>query len=354
LHLAEVLELRAQPAAGILIGLTRRCPLSCEHCSTSSTMSSEEAPAEMFERFVASFRPDDRPELMVVSGGEAFLRPALLQRMADRARIVGCRTMALSGMFWASERRIPPPIRRAIDSLDHFSASLDMFHEREVRREDVYRVFDTLLSEGKDVSFHLVGLGPDDPYLVERTEEIRRTFDDRVPIVVNSVGAAGRAAAWLKLGPAPEAAASPDPCTRAAWPLVAFDGTIVACGNDEIAHSGAPAHLRLGHVGVDGWPEVRARTTESPLLRAIRTFGPRYLADRYGESTPCNGYCSTCARLGGEPALTARVAVAMSGEGARTVEEQVISLTREAGPASFIKRFGMPKYAHLVTLAQER
>jgi hypothetical protein len=308
----------------------------------------------MFDRFVASFRANDHPELMLISGGEAFLRPALLKRMADRGREVGCRTMALSGMFWASERRIPPAIRRAVDSLDHFSASLDVFHEREVRREHVYRVFDTLLSDDKDLSFHLVGLGPNDPYLAERTAEICRVFDERVPILVNQVAPAGRAAAWLKQRlPAEPAAVSPDPCTRAAWPLIAFDGTIVACGNDEIAHSGAPAHLRLGHASVDGWPEVRARASMSPMLRAIRTFGPRYVADRHGEATACNGYCSTCARLSDEPALVERVAAAMSRDGARIIEHQAISLTRQAGPESFIRRYGMAEYAHLVTLGRQ-
>src|SRR6188508_1920112 len=134
LHLVELLALRPVPAAGVSLALTRRCPLSCAHCATRSTMSSEEGPAELFVGFVDSFGPDDRPEVLAISGGEAFLRPALVRELAERASLVGCRTMALSGMFWASERRIPPAIRRAIDALDHFSVSLDVFHELEVRR----------------------------------------------------------------------------------------------------------------------------------------------------------------------------------------------------------------------------
>src|SRR5215831_11203294 len=145
-----MLALRPIPAAGVSIALTRRCPLSCAHCSTRSTLDSEEGAAEMFLRFVDTFRPDNHPELMAVSGGEAFLRPDLVRELAERARLAGCRTMALSGMFWARARRIPPPIKRAIDALDHFSVSLDVFHQREVRREDVYRVLETLLEEGKD------------------------------------------------------------------------------------------------------------------------------------------------------------------------------------------------------------
>src|SRR5262245_1749460 len=187
----------------------------------------------MFLRFVDTFEPDCRPELLALSGGEALLRPTLVRELAERAAAVGCRTGALSGMFWAKARRIPPPIKRAIDALDHFGASLDVFHEREVDRHDVYRVFDALLAEGKDVSLHLVGLGPDDPSLAERTEAVRERFEDRIPMLVNGVNAVGRAADWLDEpagGPSP-AEVEADPCTLANWPLVAFDGTIVACGN---------------------------------------------------------------------------------------------------------------------------
>src|SRR3954464_1969621 len=168
MHLADYLAIRSIPAAGVSLALTRRCPLSCAHCATNSTFTSEEAPAELFLHFVDSFTVDDHPEVLAISGGEAFLRPALLATLAERAALVGCRTAALSGMFWAKARRIPPPIKRAIDVLDHFSCSLDIFHEREVRREDVYRVLHVLLSEGKDVSIHVTGLDADDPYIVER------------------------------------------------------------------------------------------------------------------------------------------------------------------------------------------
>ena len=235
----------------------------------------------MFVRFVDTFTVDDHPGVLAVSGGEAFLRPKLLRDLADRAAEVGTKTAALSGMFWAKDRRIPPPIKRAIDALDHFSCSLDVFHEREVKRADVYRALDTLLSEGKDVSMHLVGLDADDPYLVERTAEIRDLFDGRVPMLVNAVNSYGRAAEWLDAADATAPpSVQPNPCTLAAWPLVAFDGTVVACGNDDVVDGPAPAHLRLGHANVDGWPAIKARMLTSSLLRAIRTFGPEHIAHR--------------------------------------------------------------------------
>jgi hypothetical protein len=306
----------------------------------------------MFLAFVDSFTVEDHPEALAISGGEAFLRPALLQELAERAALVGCKTAALSGMFWAKSKRIPPPIKRAIDALDHFSCSLDVFHEREVKRADVYRALETLLSEGKDVSMHLVGLDAGDPYLVERTAEIRDLFDGRVPMLVNAVNSYGRAAEWLDdedaFAPPTEEA---NPCSLAAWPLVAFDGTVVACGNDDVVDGPAPPHLRLGHAGVDGWPAIKARTLTSSLLRAIRTFGPEHVNARHGSGTiACDGYCSTCQQFSDDPGLVAGVEEYMDGPSGTLVEEQVFALQRHAGGQGFIRRFGMPKYADLITL----
>ena len=303
----------------------------------------------MFVRFVDSFTVKDHPQALAISGGEAFLRPALVQDLAERAALVGTRSIALSGMFWAKSRRIPPPIKRAIDAIDHFSCSLDVFHEREVEREDVYRALDTLLAEGKDVSVHLVGLDADDPYLAERTTEIRGRFDDRVPMVVNAVNAYGRAAEWLEGDSTPSVEANP--CTLAAWPIVAFDGTIVACGNDDVVDGPAPAHLRLGHANSDGWPAIRARSQTSAMLRAIRTFGPEYLVARHGSATiACNGYCQTCRQFSGDPGFVDGVEAYMDTPSGRLVEEQVFALQRHASATGFIRRFGMRRYADLVAL----
>jgi hypothetical protein len=255
-------------------------------------------------------------------------------------------------MFFARGREIPPAIRRAIDAVDHFSASLDVFHEREVSRRDVFRVLARLLEEGKDVSLQVVGLGDDDPYLADVTSDIRRTFDDRVPVLVGGVAPTGRAAEWLAPAPgAPKSRPEPDPCTLAAWPLVSFDGTIVACCNQHVADGPAPAHLRIGHAAHDDWSTVRERCVGSSMIRAIRLFGPEYLADRHGTGTvTCDGYCSTCVKLSTDPGLLQRVEARMARPQSAALERQVTELQVRAGAIAFARRFGLPRYAELVAL----
>lgn len=352
MHLVDLLSLRPEPAAGISLALTRRCPLSCAHCATNSTLSSEQAPGEMFVQFVESFTPDLHPEVLAISGGEAFLRPRLLQEVAERAHNVGTRTCALSGMFWANQSRIPPAIKRAIDALDHFSASVDIFHEQEVPRRNVFRALDTLLAEGHDLSLHIVGLDADDPYLAEITDEVRRVFGDRVPMLVNGVTPRGRAAQWLEgVSPDPNHPIEPDPCTLAAWPVVAYDGTVVACGNDDVVQGPAPPHLVLGHAQVDGWPVIRSRCLASAVVRAVRTFGPEYVNERYGSgAVTCDGFCSTCQNLSRDLMLEARLDEVMNRGSMAALERQVVDFQHQTGAESFIRRFALPRYADLISL----
>jgi len=351
----DVLALRPVPAGALFLALTRRCPLSCVHCSTNSMLTSEEHEGEMFQRLVDSFTVDDRPEVILMSGGEALLRPKLVRQLAESARSVGCSSQVLSGMFFARGRRIPPPILRAIEAVDHFSASLDYYHEREVSRAEVFRTLDEVIALGKDVSLHIVGLGDDDPYVAGLVADIRRHFDDRVPILVGRVGATGRAREWLDVRESSargEIAA--DPCTIANWPLVAFDGAIVGCCNQDVVdRRPVPAHLLLGHAAEDDWPVVRERYLRSTLMRGVRLFGPEYVADRFGEIVDCEGYCETCVKLSTDATLERRLAEVLARPTTEYVARQVELMQRSGGALAFARRAGSAKYAELIALGYE-
>jgi hypothetical protein len=321
-----------------------------------SAVTSEQQPAEPLRRFARTFTAADHPEFLLLTGGEPLLRPGLVRTLAETARAAGTRSYVLTGAFYAERGGLPAPVRRALSSVDHVAVSVDVFHEEQVPRERVFRLLHEILATGRDVSIQACGTGPDDPYLAGLTGDVRREFGDRVPMLVTTVRPAGRARAWLAAatGPATESAASgipaeppAAPCELLSWPVVAFDGTVAACCNQDVLDARpVPAHLRLGHVSSVTWPEVRRACESSAALRALRTRGPLQLAHRFGAAG--TDYCTTCRSL---PARALRGAEAEAGRpAARLIEQQAIALQQAAGPAGFARRHGDPSRADLVLL----
>ncbi|NEO33064.1 MAG: radical SAM protein [Symploca sp. SIO3C6] len=348
MHLAEIWRSRLSLAKGIYLTLTRRCPLSCAHCSTNSTLESEEISAEKLIKFVKTFTSTDKPEIVLLTGGEALLRPDLVIQLADIAHSVGSKVYLLSGMFFASGNKfIPRKIYDAILSVDHFVASLDVFHEAQVPKMSIFKVFEKLCSQDRDVSFQLTSFGKDDPYLKSTVAEIREYFQDQVPILVANISSIGRAKEWLpksttetklKFG-------DPNPCFISTWPVVAFDGSVVACPHQPVVDGPAPKHLLLGNVAVDDWRTIKKRFLNSSMLRAIRMFGPEYIAQKYSSHKSCEqGYCSSCLGLSRDTNLSNQIEDLMSLDTTSVMEQTIKIMMQESTLAQ------IPEYADLIYL----
>ncbi|WP_435127947.1 radical SAM protein [Actinacidiphila sp. bgisy144] len=373
MELAELMTQRPLPGAGLLLTVTGRCPLHCAHCSTAATMASGEPDAARLRSFVGSFTAEEHPAVLMMTGGEPLLRPGLVTELAASARAAGTRTALLTGAFFVgpaarAERpgahAVPERIWRAVTSVDHFSVSMDAFHERETGRAPVLALLAQVLDAGVATSVHLVGSGPDDPYLADVTADIRHTFGTRVPMLVNSLRRVGRAASWAAAdtaAPDPERAL---PCAMAAWPVVAADGAVLACCNQDVVdRRPAPAHLALGHIGANGWPEISARVRRSPVLRMIRTVGPANLRHRYGaadpaahaaqadpaaQPAPVRGYCDGCRALADQPRVLAAAAAAGAGPAGALLDRYAADGQAAAGAVALVRRHGCAPYADLV------
>ncbi|MFD3994394.1 radical SAM protein [Streptomyces sp. NPDC058548] len=372
MDLAELIGLRPVPCGGLLVALTRRCPMSCAHCSTSSSMAASEEPDQrQLLDFIGSFGAEDRPEVVMLTGGEPLLLPELAARVARLAQAKGSRVALLSGMFFARGGRVPDRIMRTITALDHFSASLDVHHEREVPRADVLRALGAVLDAGVPASIHLTGTGTgpgtrtgagagpgtgpgtgadvDDPYLVDVVADVRRVFGTRMPMLVNEVRPLGRAAGLVRPTPPGPDDSLAAPCALAAWPVVAFDGTVAACCNQwTVDRRPVPPHLRLGHIAEDDWPTVRERSLGSPVLRMLRAVGPRRLHARYETEPAPAGYCRSCHALAERPSVLEGAARDAGGRVGELLDRLTTEQQRAAGPAALVRRMGCARYAHLV------
>jgi len=352
-HAAEVLALRTVPAAGVFLSLTRRCPLHCAHCSTRSSPDAEQHPAELFLRLADSFTSDCRPELVSLTGGEPLLRPRLVRELARRCHQAGARVELLSGAFFLRGGTIPRRIREAVGELDHLAVSIDRFHEAEVPRAAVLGLLAELAAAGMDVSVQLTGEGEGDPYLDEAIADVRARLGDRVPMFVGLLGPGGRAADWLPPAPPPSSPPVAYGCDAASWPVVSFDGRVVACCNQEAVDGPTPEHLLLGHVATDGWPVLRRRALRLASLRAIRTYGPRWLAEREGLGCAV-GVCESCHLLAA-PGLEDRMQALIESPVGALMEHTASGVPAGAQAAvTSAAAMGIPAYAELGLLGLDR
>jgi hypothetical protein len=355
MHLVELLAHRTVPAAAVYMAVTRRCTLGCRHCSTTSDPISPQLPAALLLRFARTFTSADHPEFMLLTGGEPLLRPGLVRSLAETARPAGTRTYVLTGAFFARTGRTPAPVRAALESVDHVAVSMDAFHEEGVPRHQVLRLLGELLDAGRAVSVQACGSGPGDPYLAGLTADLRREFGERVPMLVTILRPAGRSLDWPEPpgapspGPVPGGTPRAAPCDLVAWPVIGFDGTIVACCNGDVIDSGpAAGHLRVGHVSSETWPQVRDAVVSSPVLRWLRTRGPVQLAERGAPGAAAGGYCAACRSLAGRHDLLADLGKETSRPAFGLIEQQASVMQLAAGPVAFARRHGDPTRAELV------
>ena len=315
-------------------------------------MQSEQSRPDLFNRFVDTFTEASHPEFMAMSGGEALLRPALVKNLALKARASGTKSSVLTGLFFARKPGIPKSVKSAIDAVDHFSVSMDAFHEREVPRSNVFTVLNQLLDEGKHLSLHIAGEREDDPYLDDLVNLVQKRFGKRIPMLVNTLSPFGRAKTFFIHTASPSTkTVEASPCTMAAWPVVGFDGVVAACGNDNLIGC-VPDHLKLGDIRVDTWADIRSRCVDNAMQIALRTYGPEYLQTKYGSKgmAGCKGYCNTCINLDEEEAIQLRVHSQMLKPGARILGDSVVDLQLELGAVGFAKRYSHPRFAELVLL----
>ena len=341
MHLVEILALRPVPAAGIFLSLTRRCPLSCAHCSTNSHMDSEELDDHDIMRFVNTFTPKNRPSLILLTGGEPLLRPDLVNRICDKANAIGSKVSLISGMFFVRQKKIPIAIIETIKRLDHFTVSLDVFHEKQVSRHDIIIAVKRIRELGVEVSFQVVGLDEFDPYLSDVADNLEKEFNGEVPALFTSVAPNGRAREWLKSKSRDHFDhKQPEPCSMVAWPVVTFKGDVAACCNQDVVDGPTPDHLLLGNIKVSTWSEIKKLYLESRILRALRIFGPVYLANRLDSNErTCDGYCDSCRGLTDDQALSLSLKSIFERPTIGIVEDHVITAISEQMPM-----LGMPKY----------
>ncbi len=326
----------------VSIMITRRCNMTCAHCSVASGPQIKGEPAaDDLVRWIRDAVAAGARSIRL-TGGEPMLREAVVLRLLRECRALGVVGGMTTNGFWGrtpadATRRVSRLVRAGLAAM---TISVDRFHAEFQAGRSVRHIAEAADRAGLPTNINMVR-GADDGELgalaapFDGLKHIRLRFYD--------IQAVGRARDL------PASTFKPDAggfCSACESPAIADDGRVMACIGP--AYFEAPTSpLIVGRIGDTPLATLIERHASDPILDTIRTSGPARLRDELRQ-TPgfesfafrdrYSGMCDLCRHVTSDPAAVAalRVRLAAPQQAAeRMARRRVIDAARVDGALSW-------------------
>lgn len=264
---------RVAPTLAILV--TRRCNMTCAHCSVESAPRVDTADppeAELFRLVEEAARAGVKA--VQFTGGEPMMRQKLVLELMRHAQRHGLDSGLTTNGFWGkNERTARATLKKMVASgLVYMTVSYDVYHAEFMGPEPIL----TLARIAREIGFHF-NVNVTRTRHDENLQDYAHLFGSlpNVRMRLYDVQPVGRARNFDM----PSLRAETEGfCNAAAQATITEDGRMIACNGP--AYFDAPDSPR--HVGrlVDSTlADLLHRHWDAPILDTIRTFGPAGLRD---------------------------------------------------------------------------
>lgn len=303
---------------GIALMVTRRCNMSCGHCSVASSPSvkdstSEETLRQMIEDTALAGIP-----WIQFTGGEPTLDHDLLVRLLRHARKYNLQTAVVSNGFWGADTlenviRILRQFRSA--GLSQLTISYDTFHDEFHGIDPILTIAEACEEIGFGLQINLTRLKSDEalsPLIssISRFSQVDLRFYDIQPV--------GRAKGLPGSELRSETRGFCNACER---PAITDDGRLIAC-NGPSYFSKDDSPLVVGRLNQSTLPELLEKHRNDPILETIRTFGPTRLLEEirnipeldFVPRQQYNGICDLCLHINSHQEAVAAIYQALETE----------------------------------------
>ncbi|TGY90614.1 radical SAM protein [Marinicauda algicola] len=315
----------------VIVQVTATCPLACAHCIVSSSPERrEELDTPALLGLIGEIAASGRTAMVVLSGGEPFLKldrlAAALERIAELGMSAGVVTSAHWAVSKARAGEILDRLPRA--ALADFCISADRHHLEFMSLEPVRHALEAARDRGIASSLFVCLDSDRDDFLQTLHGALGAELMERVRVRVTPTHRSGRGARHRALAGVGEPARFEDlpdePCHGPATPAVTPTGEVMACCGDTMSDPQNWPALRLGRTGEPGFAQHVEQADSDPLLQALRLRGPKHLArlavdagvlEPAGKRFDRRNICEVCRWVMSEPDAVAAVRDALSAPG---------------------------------------
>jgi|GEM_PF-1835323 len=293
----------------VALMVTRRCNMTCGHCSVASGPEVKGEPAESDLLDWTRQAAHAGVRSIRITGGEPMLRPDVVRAIAREARALGVSTAINTNGFWgyslARARKQVRLLKRA--GLGAITVSFDRYHAEFQGPGPALNLAKAAQEQSLHVNFNVVR-GANDEALTSIADRLEPARGTRLRVY--ELQLVGRAQG-LPAGSVRDDAAGF--CTSCSYPAITDDGRLIACtGPAYFEKPGSP--LVIGSLRETPLAALLERHRSDPVLSMIRARGPAGLRDELRrlpgfEAFPFRatyfGICELCHHITSDPLAVA-------------------------------------------------
>lgn len=241
----DVDQIRRTRGRSMLLFITDRCPVGCQHCSVDSRPDSPTiSDFGLFEDILDWMCDNGDLEVIGISGGEPFTERRGLELASRRFSEAGKRQVIFTSGVWATGPAAPGWIRDILARCCCVYLSTDAFHARTVADDRFIRAAQAISAAGPWIVVQVLDHGE----ATSRAERLlREAFGDgwtelaELNVIAPLTNGRG-AGVFTRLARSP--GHSFGPCSLVRSPMVRYDGLVTGCCNESVIMNLGPTRLR--------------------------------------------------------------------------------------------------------------
>lgn len=299
---SDIEQIRRTRRRSVLLFITDRCPVGCQHCSVDSRLDSRTiSDFRLFGEILDWLCAKSEIEVVGISGGEPFIERRGLMIASHRLAEAGKRQVVYTSGVWAAATTTARWISDVLGRCSCVYLSTDAFHARTVADDSFLRAVHAIAAAGTWMVVQVL----DHERMVDRAERLLRdAFGEsaadfaELNVIVPLTNGRG-ANVFTRSVRLPGHAFGA--CSLVASPMVRYDGLVTGCCNESVIMNLGPSRLRQRVGSIEELEHAVEGFHADPMLRAIGEAGlgaltvhPRF-ADLAEEQLTSN--CQLCWKM---------------------------------------------------------